>query len=117
MSILADITECDKPGRPVKTSVSFADEARVIGLVDVDVADEPACGPESDPTATAGLVAVVGALPGELGTGGTVPCAISDIEKAFYRDEGDLAVGGALEGEGELHGQRGRTALVAYGTT
>ena len=37
------------------------------------MADEPAGGPKGDPTATAGLVAVVGALPGELGTGGTVP--------------------------------------------
>ena len=44
----------------MKKSVSFADEARVISLVDDDVSNEPAGGPEGAPTATADLGTVVG---------------------------------------------------------
>lgn len=67
--------------RLLKKSVSFADEACLIRLVDEDVSNEPAGGLEGDRTATAGLVAVVGALPGEqccqsTGPAGSRNCSI-----------------------------------------
>src|SRR4051812_28668698 len=67
--------------------------------MDEDVTDEAAGCSESDPSTAAGFVAVVVALPGELGAGGSVPRAITNIEEALHGDEGDLAVRCALEGE------------------
>ena len=66
--------------------------------MDVEVADEPACGAEY-PSAAGGGVVLIEPLPGELRTGGAVACAVSDVEGALHRDEHDLAVGGAIEGD------------------
>ena len=57
----------------MKKSVPFADETRIVGLMDEDVADETARGSEPDPAATTDVVAVIAALQGELGEGGAVP--------------------------------------------
>src|SRR6478609_717211 len=67
--------------------------------MDEDVADQASGGSEPDPPATVDFVGFVIALPGELGAGRAVPRAVADIEEALHGDEGDLAVGCALEAE------------------
>ena len=78
--------------RLLKKSFAFADEARIIAVVDIEVANETACSTEHDPSAPARWVVVVGAFPGEFGTGRPVARAIADIQEALKRAESDLAV-------------------------
>ena len=70
--------------------------------MDIEVADEAACGAEDSPSATAGRVVLVVTFPRELCTGCAVSRAVADIEDALQRAEGDLAVGSAPEGEMRL---------------
>jgi len=53
----------------LKKSLAFADEARVVAVVDVEVADETTGRADGRPSATAGGIVLVIAFPGELGAG------------------------------------------------
>jgi ethanolamine utilization microcompartment shell protein EutL len=53
----------------LKKSGVFADEGRIIAVVDVEVADEATGGADHGPSATAGGIIFVVTFPGELRTG------------------------------------------------
>jgi hypothetical protein len=79
----------------LKKSPAFADEARIVAVVDVDLSDEAAGGADCCPSATAGGVILVVSLPREF-CGGSVACAVADVEEAFERAEGYLAIRRAI---------------------
>src|SRR6476659_2466560 len=59
--------------------------------MDKDVTDEAAGSAEGGPAATASRAAVVEALPGELGAGGTVARAVAHVEIGFAGDHHQFA--------------------------
>src|SRR4051794_32927711 len=65
------------------------------------MADEPARSVDHDPSATADGIILVVPLPGELGAGRTVSCAVADVQEV-QRAEGNFPVGHTLEGEMRL---------------
>ena len=67
--------------------------------MDVDLANEAAGGPDHSPATAACLLAVIGALPGELGASRSVSGTVADIEVAADGDKGDLAMGAWSEGD------------------
>src|SRR5262245_58879427 len=69
------------PSRLLKKSLALGDEARVVAIVDEDVAHEASSGPQGHPAATADGIAFVEALPRELGAGSTVARAVADIKR------------------------------------
>jgi ethanolamine utilization microcompartment shell protein EutL len=58
-----------RSSRLLKKSGVFADEGRIIAVVDVEVADEATGGADHGPSATAGGIIFVVTFPGELRTG------------------------------------------------
>src|SRR5687768_31042 len=77
--------------RPLKNSPRLADEARVVAHVEVEVANEAAGGSHGDPAAAGALVALVDALPGELGDRPTGAGVVADVEPGLDGDEAHLA--------------------------
>src|SRR6187397_926992 len=59
--------------------------------MDKDVTDEAAGSAEGGPAATASRAAIVEALPGELGAGGTVARAVAHVEIGFDGDKHQFA--------------------------
>src|SRR5678810_295307 len=59
--------------------------------MDEDVTDKAAGSAQGGPAATAGRAAVVEALPGELGAGGTVARAVAHVEIGFDGDKYQFA--------------------------
>ncbi|GHE78026.1 hypothetical protein GCM10019059_41120 [Camelimonas fluminis] len=64
-------------------SSAFADEARIVAVVDVEVPDEAAGGTDGGPTATASGTILVLSFPRELRAGGSVTGAVADIKEAL----------------------------------
>jgi hypothetical protein len=65
--------------------------------VDVEVADEAACGAKDNPSATGGRIVLIISLPRELCAGRAVAGAVANIEEALQCAEGDFAVRRAFE--------------------
>ena len=86
----------------VKGSVSFADEARIVTVVNVELPNEATISSHRGPSTTANRISFIMSFPRELSTGRSVARSIPDIEKPLQCAKCDLATSIAIEGEMSL---------------
>src|SRR5471032_1297121 len=77
--------------RLLKKSSGLAGEARIVTIVEEDMAEKAALARRGSPTASRTLIALVDALPGELGDGYAIAAAVANVEPGTHGDEAHLA--------------------------